>query len=276
MRLVDDPDPDVHGAVMEELKSYGKGIIPQLRESVKKLDESTTRQELADLIHEYQRKPLDDLVKLIRLHQASETDMDLEDALFLLDSFGEPDADREAISKYLDELAIRVHEIFISQSPANDLTHVLSMHSVLFEQEGFHGTTDDYYDPRNSYLSSVVSRRVGIPVSLAALELLLAERVGLDVQGVAMPYHFLLYIPEIELFIDPFHSGTFISKDDCVSFLERSGVAFNESMLSPVKNVDILVRMIRNLSFAHGRQAEVWEAQALEKALREVAPQNPS
>ena len=276
LRLIDDPDEEVYLAVVAQIRAMGPSAIPELRAEIVRCEGPSARQRLTQIIRDFQVEPLNDLIRLLKLHQQSETDIDLEEALFLLDAFGRPEADRREVAAYLDDLALQVHEIFISQLPANDLTHVLSIHSVMFEREGFHGASADYYDPLNSYISSVIGRKEGIPVSLAAVELLIADRVGLEMTGVAMPYHFVLYAPELHLYIDPFHAGNFISRNDCITFLERSGLSFHEQMLQPVSNVDMIIRMIRNLSFAHNRKLEVWEAQVLEGALRDVSPSLPT
>ena len=275
LALIDDPDETVHSAVMDRLRSLCPDVIPELRSSLDRVVSSRARDLIFELIHEYQQQPLTDLVRLLKLHVDASTDVDLEEALVLLNGFGHPAANTRSMSTYLDDLALRVHEVFITKTPANDLTHVMALQTILFEEEGFHGASEDYYAPSNSYLTSVIERKEGIPVSLAAIELLVADRIGLDIQGVAMPFHFLLYVPELGLYLDPFQYGTFISRDDCVTFVRRSGLSFDQRMLDPVRNVDIMIRMLRNLALAHERHGEVWEAQAIHAALRDLGPHTP-
>ena len=275
LSLIDDPDETVHSAVMERLRSQCPDIVPSLREHLGRVVSTTARDQILDLIHEYQQQPLTDLVRLLKLHLHASSDVDLEEAMVLLDGFGHPAGNARSMSRYLDELALRVHEVFITKTPANDLTHVMALQTVLFEQEGFHGASEDYYAPSNSYLTSVIERKEGIPVSLAAIELLVADRIGLDIQGVAMPFHFLLYVPELGLYLDPFQYGTFISRDDCVTFVRRSGLSFDQRMLDPVRNVDIIIRMLRNLALAHERHGEIWEAQTIHRALQDLGPHTP-
>jgi len=270
--LIDDPDETVHTAVMARLKTLCPHVIPTLREQLDRVISGRTRSLVLELIHDYQQRRLDTLVQLLKLHSHAATDVDLEEAVLLLDSFDHPSAEHQTLKRYLDDLALRIHEQFIQKEIANDLTHVMTLQKILFEEEGFHGASEDYYAPSNSYLSSVIERKEGIPVSLAVIELLVADRIGLDLQGVAMPFHFLLYVPNLDLYLDPFQFGTFISRDDCVSFVRRSGLSFDQRMLDPVRNVDILIRMIRNLALAHERHGDVWEAQTLHAALRELGP----
>ena len=67
-----------------------------------------------------------------------------------------------------------------------------SLNRYLFEELGFRGNRDDYYDPRNSYLNQVLERRVGIPITLSVLYLEIATRIGLDLKGVSFPGHFMV------------------------------------------------------------------------------------
>ena len=82
-----------------------------------------------------------------------------------------------------------------------------------------------------------------------------------------MPYHFLLNITSLELMIDPFNAGTFITADDCKRFISKSGIDFRPEMLDTVGSNDIIVRMMRNLVLAHEKHSDVWEAQQLNSAL---------
>jgi regulator of sirC expression with transglutaminase-like and TPR domain len=114
---------------------------------------------------------------------------------------------------------------------------------------------DDYFDPRNSFLNEVLDRRLGIPISLSVLYMEVGRRVGLDLQGVSFPGHFLvkLAVHAGEIVIDPFMGGASLSKDDLEYRL--SGIYKNRSrpgpelseVLTAASSKEILVRMLRNL-----------------------------
>ena len=275
LRLIDDPDETVHSAVMDRLRALCPQVIPDLTQALSGLSSDRARGEILDVIHAHQRTNLDRLSALIKQSLLSTQDLVLEEAVTLINGFGRPTEDSQSLVRYLDGLALRVHEVFITKTPANDLTHVMALQTVLYEEEGFTGAKEDYYAPASSYLTSVIDQRSGIPVSLAAIELMIADRVGLDLRGVAMPFHFLLYVPELGLYLDPVQHGTFVSRDDCIRFVQRSGLTFDQRMLDPVRNVDIVLRMLRNLALAHERYGEVWEAQSISQVLRDLGPQMP-
>ena len=67
-----------------------------------------------------------------------------------------------------------------------------SINYQLFEIEGFRGNQEDYYDPRNSFLNDVIDRKTGIPITLSVLYMEVGRRIGLRVEGVGMPGHFIV------------------------------------------------------------------------------------
>ena len=126
-----------------------------------------------------------------------------------------------------------------------------TLSEALFDDVGFHGNTEDYYDPRNSYLNQVLQRRTGIPVTLAVVYMEVGRRLKVPLLGVGMPGHFLVRHAEIDnLFVDPFHGGYLLSADECREMLEARAEGpfkWDDSLLEPVSNRQILARIIRNL-----------------------------
>ena len=93
---------------------------------------------------------------------------------------------------------------------------VVALNQFLFEDLGFWGNTDEYYDPRNSYLNDVIERKTGIPITLAILYMEIGRRVGLPLEGVSFPGHFLvrLRLRGGMLVLDPFGGGAPQSEDE--------------------------------------------------------------
>lgn len=124
-------------------------------------------------------------------------------------------------------------------------------HAYLFEELGFRGNEDDYYDPKNSFLNDVLDRRTGIPISLAAIYVEVARRLGWPVRGVGFPGHFLAKWELIEgdVVVDPFF-GTVVTEEDCKELLTRVSngqLAFRKELLAPLPTRGILARMLANL-----------------------------
>src|SRR5205814_1066528 len=79
----------------------------------------------------------------------------------------------------------------------------------LFHEAGFHGNRDEYYDPRNSFLNDVLDRQTGIPITLSVVAMAVGERLGLRIDGLALPGHFVVMARSggRRIIFDPFHGG---------------------------------------------------------------------
>jgi regulator of sirC expression with transglutaminase-like and TPR domain len=112
----------------------------------------------------------------------------------------------------------------------------------------FVGNRDDYGDPRNSYLDEVLRRRLGIPITLSVVMIEVGRRLGVLLDGVGMPGHFLVGARE-GTYVDPFHGGLVLDVDGCRALFEqlRPGVLFDARFLEPVDAHAIIARMLANL-----------------------------
>src|SRR2546423_2732451 len=122
------------------------------------------------------------------------------------------------ISPYLDqldEIAATVKARVREEDSPREV--VAKINEVLFDQFGFRGNEDNYYDPRNSFFNDVLDRRLGIPITLSAVYLEVARRLNFPMSGVGMPGHFIVKYgdPDQEFFLDPFHSGAIMTAEDC-------------------------------------------------------------
>ncbi len=158
------------------------------------------------------------------------------------------DADPLRCDLALQALADRVHARVRSGTPEALLAHA---HQVLFDEDGFAGDDHDYYDPDHSYLPVVLRRHRGIPITLCLVYKAVLERLGLAVQGVNSPGHFLARVEARggELFIDPFHAGKAMSRNEALLFLaHRTGRSIDpQTALLPASNRQWLHRMLQNL-----------------------------
>ena len=191
-----------------------------------------------------------------------------------------PEADVAQGEATLDQLAETVRRRVRSPSPQARIAH---LHDVLFEVAGFRGDTDDYYNPANSYLPDVLIRRRGLPITLALIYKCVAERVGLAVQGINAPGHFLVAVecPEPVLasaagrwmFVDPFYGGELLDEQDvCRRVAETTGrnVPAAIDLLRPASHGQWVARMLQNLQaiFAQtGRERDLFAMQELQGAL---------
>ena len=175
-----------------------------------------------------------------------------------------PDLDLQGTLAEIDELALRAKKRM--PEGADVRQQIAFLNSVFFREMGFAANLNDFFDPDNSHLNVVLRRRRGIPISLAVIYLEIAGQLGLPVQGVSFPGHFLLRVslPDGDAMLDP-TTGRALSESDMVEMLEPYVASAGDSvaralrmLLEPATRREIVARMLRNLKSVY-LQTERWE-----------------
>ena len=193
--------------------------------------------------------PQDDLEQFVRMAGLPDDEIDLARAGFLIAAMEYPGLDLNYQFGLLDSLSAEVAaRLDASRDP---LFCVNTLSEYLFDELGFQGNLDDYYDPRNSFLNEVLRRRLGIPITLSLVCIEVGKRLDIPLLGVSMPGHFLLkHRDEEALFIDPFYKGILLSEEECAQRLQQvtqADIPWDSSYLAPVSNRDFVARLLRNL-----------------------------
>jgi regulator of sirC expression with transglutaminase-like and TPR domain len=133
----------------------------------------------------------------------------------------------------------------------------------LFDEEGFRGNDKEYYDPRNSCLNDVLDRRLGIPITLSVLTMEIGRRVGVEIDGVGLPGHFIVgaRVGHRRVFLDPFNGGTVLTAERAEAIAARAvgrPVKLEDAHWAPCGKHQIVVRMLRNLKGIYAKR-EDWE-----------------
>lgn len=245
IHLLGDEDAWVRSHARSRLRGAGSAAVPFLRRARTLDTEAGVRAASEAILHEIRLDAIErDWVSL----QAVEEGVALLEGAFLLERLVHPDrGDRQSEAR--EELAVIVAGAAEAAPTGPPGTRLDGLRRYLHEACGFRGNADDYYDPENSFLSSVIARRTGIPVTLALVYLEVGRRIGLPLAGIGMPMHFLV-APAGDgsrRFVDPFHGGREVSRGECLLLLERAGYDPAEAYLRPTPVVAILERMARNL-----------------------------
>ena len=174
-----------------------------------------------------------------------------------------PGLDLEASFFRLDNLAEQIGSQLTPN--ANGLEFIQAANEILFDVLQFRGNEENYYDPRNSCLNSVLMRRLGIPISLSVVYIEVARRLSRPVYGVGLPGHFIIAYEDADsrYWVDPFHHGRILSFADCCALAKQNAgvdLRANPALLAPVNKRQILVRMLSNLKAIYLR------GEAFEKA----------
>jgi regulator of sirC expression with transglutaminase-like and TPR domain len=265
--LVDTEGPESRQVVLERLlELMPVGHHPSLY--VESVSDPRSRAVLRD---RYQRflnelKLRHDLKKLMEAGPAGELDLEL--GSFLISRLGEEQSiTPEDFAAELDRIAMPLRNLLNIIPDHEYEERIGAFRRYLFSEKGFRGNTENYYDPRNSFLTQVLESRSGIPVSLSVLCLLVARRVGLPLQGVNLPGHFILKYQagDYLIYMDPFNDGNLLTEEDCLNFLVRQGLEPTVVYLARASSLTILKRMYRNLINYHSAIGNV----RMEKILRQ-------
>ncbi len=185
----------------------------------------------------------------------------------------------------LDELARRVRVMLglLPMAMPEDiapLTIIDAINKVLFEEEQFRGNEDDYYNPDNSFFNKVLDTHVGIPISLSLLYIEIGKRVGLNVEGIGLPFHFVVrcVLPTEILYIDPFERGLLLNEQDCRERIRRMShgrmTRLPHHLFEPVKPRQLLVRMLGNLKNIYLHKEDYMKALLVLEYLLLLIPDN--
>jgi regulator of sirC expression with transglutaminase-like and TPR domain len=178
----------------------------------------------------------------------------------------------------LDKLAEQIRRRLTGSLEAR----TAELSSFLFEECGFAGNTEHYYDPRNSYLNKVLDRQVGLPISLSLVAMAVGTRAGLPVVGVALPGHFVAKSvgPNGEqVLFDPFNGGGFLDIEGCEALVTSiTGRPFDVTpeALAATSPAAFIARMLTNLKTAYLADRSHLRAARIARRLTQLLPDDPT
>lgn len=187
--------------------------------------------------------------ELIAACDASSLEIPLDRACLLISAVFDSAVNVERYLSQLDAFAARAAATAADQGSYAMIGSVLR---TLFEAAQFRGNADSYDEPDNSLLAAVIERRVGIPITLSIVLMEVSRRVGLPLQGIGLPGHFVVGFPDAtsRLFIDPYDRGAILDVAECVALFERvyrGRLTWREEFLAPVSQRAVLKRVLLNL-----------------------------
>ncbi len=277
--LLDDSDEEVFVHISDRLVTLGKDVIPALEQHWSDSMDILLQRRIENVIHKIQLDALTDGFREWRRFYSD----DLFRGLMLVARYQYPDMDEKKVYAMLDQLKeAAVVETQMHHAP---LEKTKALNRVFFEIFGFRGNTANFHSPQNSFVNIVLETKKGNPLMLSAMYSIVARHAGMPVFGVNLPEHFILAyqlknsvrfyeytFPEADIlfYINPFSRGTIFYKDDIDKFLRKLELHPSRIYYTPCTNIEIIIRSLRNLSFAYQRAGDTGKRTEVENLLESI------
>ena len=249
IRLLSDNDPDTVRLVKQQLFSMAEDN-PNCLDGLFHADDEQVSRHAHEIVIELERQNATQDFELL-CHLGGEN-FAVEQAAWVLARAIEPEKRTSQFEEQINEWGRE----FLTRLPRASDSHgrVLLLTEFLSEELGFRGNSACYYCEENSIITHVIGTRVGIPISLALVYMMVASRAGMRVEGINLPGHFIARHSGI--FFDPFHAGRILSVHDVNQLLVRQNIEFRESHLLPATPRQFLLRVLANLLYFYDLNEE--------------------
>ena len=260
-RLLGDESPTVWREIQREVDVAGKIAVPMLKRTARHDDSPRARARARQLLLARDRKLV--VRRLIRF--ACKPIKDLERGLLLLARHHSPDLDVRPYKKALDGLAREVARRAANCRSDAERCRVLC--EYLGRELRYGGELDDYHHPDNAHLHRTIERNTGLPLTVTALYMFVARRIGLRVAPLPLPGHVMLraYGGEETVIVDPFYYGHVRTERECLQYLAQNGLKFQAEWFRDADDRTMFERQVMNLY-------KCYELRGLTRELRGLRP----
>ena len=269
--LLDDSDERVVEHIENQITLMGMDALPLLEKYWSDEPNVIVQERMVLLIKKINQQSL---LQSLRIWEATET-QDLLEGVLIIDQIANPNLDRQLIENQID--IIKLDAWLELNYDLTSFEKVKILNRIFFDVHGFSGDTESYHSSKNSFISSVLERKKGNPISLSVLYIIVAQRLNIPIYGVNLPQHFILgyvnefdWMPllkfndasslldgsgsEIMFYINPFNKGIIFNKDNIIQFLQQLKIEPNGEYFKTCSNKDILLRILRNLETSYAAE----------------------
>jgi regulator of sirC expression with transglutaminase-like and TPR domain len=265
--LIEDPDETIYHQIRDRIVQLGDGIVPEL-------ERAWGGEEHGDLF----RGRIEDLLHTIHLDTVRRRLLawrdagceDLIEGALIISRYRYPELDEQKVKARLASIRQDIWLELNDHLTAFEKVRVFN--HIFFQVHGFKGNKRNYHAPQNSYINEVIDTRQGNPLSLSIIYQVLAEDLGMPVQGVNLPNHFILAYLDADglggkedgsdsgasvlFYINPFSQGDILGRSEIVEFLDRLSIEPRPSFFEPCSNRDMIRRQLNNLSNSYAKQGD--------------------
>lgn len=239
-RLLHDDDPATLALIKSQLAQRGPAGLSEMHALLAGAEPAIARH-LRDVIAQIEAGDAD--AAFGKYCAAFGPDGDLEEAAWRLSAIFLPGEEFGRQRALLDQWGTEVSRRL--RDAETEIDRIETLVEYLGDEIGLRGNEDDYYNINNSLLSEVIDTRLGIPITLSLVYILIGKRTGVPISGVGLPGHFL--VRHSQDFFDPFYGGRRVGLEECRSRLEQQHLALTPFHLRPVPASQFLMRMLNNI-----------------------------
>jgi regulator of sirC expression with transglutaminase-like and TPR domain len=250
VKLLRDEDQRTVDLVKEQLAQQGCAALPSLQDLLSMYDARVT-EHVKDVMGRIDAGAASE--ELGRRCETFAEHGDLEELCWLLARSMIPGTEVDEWRALLDQWSRQVGQYRGAEDTAEDRVRLLA--HFLGGQLGFRGNTEDYYNADNTLLPRVMTTRLGIPITLTLLYMLIGQRCGLRVEGINFPGHFLARHDGV--LFDPFERGRIIGIPECKEILARQKLELMPSHLETATPIGIARRILANLLYVYQSDEDV-------------------
>lgn len=258
VKLLDDEDASVSKIAYEKLLNLGNDALPVLLK-IKDVASDKAKSLLLEIVDVIRyRKYVDDVISFF-----AAPEKDIEKGSFLVAKFAYPEVNFKHYSEILDLMAVELRKRIYTKENFYDI--VETVNKFFFVEQGFRGNMENYYDIDNALINRVIDRRLGIPITLSLIYILVGKRVNLPVYGIAMPGHFIVRYESngFEIYVDPFDSGRIMTRAECEKFVSQIGYSEKDIYFKRATPELFVKLMFENLALAYKSNGYIANAQRL-------------
>ncbi len=264
--MVDEPDPDVYNEISSRIVSWGNQAMPFLEDAYYDTADYEVRKRLDSLLKRIRYEGLSNFL----MEWVSFQNNDLLEAWIQVTEYFYPAFNREAIHEHLVKIK---NDVWLEMNEnLTALEQIKVFNHIFYGSHRFKGNIDDYHNPENSFINKVLEKRIGNPLSLGIVYMIIAQKVDLPVRGINLPDHFVLaymgerfdtesmkiHYDQPLFYINAFSNGSIFSSKGINTFLLKLGMEPLPSFFEPCSHNEIIMRMLNNIlvSFDQAGQAE--------------------
>ncbi len=265
--LLDDEDYEVLNHVETKIRSMGDSVIPFLEDRWEESSLSPLMQKkLEDLIHDLQYNAFYERL----LNWRNTGSEDLLEGMWAIATYQYPELSLEKLRQDVEQI---YYEVWLEiRDGMHPMDQIKTLNSVIFGKLKFGANTKHFHSASNSMLNIVIELKKGNPISLCVIYLLVAQKLNLPIWGVNLPNLFILTYKSgnMQFYINVFNRGLVFSRVDIDNYIAQYNFPQNEIFYQPCNNLDIIRRVLRNLTLAFEKVGDDDKVKEIEKALQEM------